>query len=212
MQNLLNKLWLVLGAVLLLPGILVAQEGPVPDKGTSSFNVLDVSGDMTGLTSRVLALESKSAYHDARLNSLNQKIDETIDQIKALQSSKTASQSKSAQSAPPTVKASSGGSSGGSTGIPKSGGSSGGSSYTISSSNRAHWTYPGTIENHLASGHGVSTSGMTREQMLNLHDSLHEGAVKQNNMYTTTYSYPSQSTSWTYSNCPNGRCPTRVRR
>jgi len=38
-----------------------------------------------------------------------------------------------------------------------------------------HWTYPGTIQNHLATDHGVSTSGMSRQQMLNLHDALHEG-------------------------------------
>lgn len=46
--------------------------------------------------------------------------------------------------------------------------------------NAGHWTYPGTIDSHLQSTHGVSTAGMTREQMLNLHDALHEGrAVRQ---------------------------------
>lgn len=42
-----------------------------------------------------------------------------------------------------------------------------------------HWSYPGTISGHLSRTHGVSTAGMTREQMLDLHDALHEGrAVK----------------------------------
>lgn len=38
-----------------------------------------------------------------------------------------------------------------------------------------HWTYPGTISNHLESDHGVATSGMSRQEQLNLHDALHEG-------------------------------------
>jgi hypothetical protein len=42
---------------------------------------------------------------------------------------------------------------------------------------RAHWTYPGTIAGHLQREHRVSTTGMSREQMLNLHDALHEGTV-----------------------------------
>ena len=40
---------------------------------------------------------------------------------------------------------------------------------------RGHWTFPGTIESHLGSTHGVDTSGMTRGQMLSTHDALHEG-------------------------------------
>lgn len=44
---------------------------------------------------------------------------------------------------------------------------------------RGHWSYPGTIDNHLESTHGVSTAGMTREQKLSLHDSLHEGTANQ---------------------------------
>ena len=57
-----------------------------------------------------------------------------------------------------------------------------------------HWSYPGSIENHLAATHGMSSSGMSREQMLALHDSLHEGSrapVSQ-------------------SGCPGGVCPTGV--
>jgi hypothetical protein len=40
---------------------------------------------------------------------------------------------------------------------------------------RGHWSYPGTISGHLQGTHGVSTAGMTREQMLDTHDALHEG-------------------------------------
>lgn len=50
--------------------------------------------------------------------------------------------------------------------------------------NRAHWTYPGRIEDHLPSGHGVDPTGMSREEMLNLHDALHEGRAVQPTMMT----------------------------
>jgi hypothetical protein len=58
-----------------------------------------------------------------------------------------------------------------------------------------HWSYPGEISNHLAVGHNVNASGMTREQMLNLHDSLHESA-------------PVQAPVRVQNNCPGGVCPT----
>lgn len=45
---------------------------------------------------------------------------------------------------------------------------------------RGHWSYPGTIDSHLESTHGVATAGMTRQQKLDLHDSLHEGTAKSN--------------------------------
>jgi hypothetical protein len=38
-----------------------------------------------------------------------------------------------------------------------------------------HWSYPGTIDGHLQSTHGISTAGMSREQMLITHDAIHEG-------------------------------------
>lgn len=38
-----------------------------------------------------------------------------------------------------------------------------------------HWSYPGTIDGHLQSTHGISTAGMSREQMLSTHDAIHEG-------------------------------------
>lgn len=43
---------------------------------------------------------------------------------------------------------------------------------------RGHWSYPGTIDSHLESTHGVSTAGMSRQEKLNLHDSLHEGTAQ----------------------------------
>lgn len=38
----------------------------------------------------------------------------------------------------------------------------------------AHWTYPGDLATHLRQTHGIQTAGMSRQQMLYLHDSLHE--------------------------------------
>lgn len=38
----------------------------------------------------------------------------------------------------------------------------------------AHWTYPGNLAVHLRQTHGVQTAGLTHQQMLYLHDSLHE--------------------------------------
>jgi hypothetical protein len=45
----------------------------------------------------------------------------------------------------------------------------------FSNARAGHWTFPGSIDGHLNSTHGVSTAGLSREQMLNLHDALHEG-------------------------------------
>jgi hypothetical protein len=36
------------------------------------------------------------------------------------------------------------------------------------------WTYPGDLRTHLEQGHGVSTAGLGRFELLNLHDSLHQ--------------------------------------
>lgn len=46
-----------------------------------------------------------------------------------------------------------------------------------STASAGHWTYPGTISNHLEGAHGVPTNGMSRKQMLDLHDALHEGTA-----------------------------------
>lgn len=37
-----------------------------------------------------------------------------------------------------------------------------------------HWSYPGDLASHLQSTHGVSTAGLSRKQLLDLHDYLHE--------------------------------------
>lgn len=55
---------------------------------------------------------------------------------------------------------------------------------------RGHWSYPGTIESHLESTHGVATAGMTRQQKLNLHDSLHEGTVTASAYRSSAYGAP----------------------
>lgn len=41
-----------------------------------------------------------------------------------------------------------------------------------------HWTFPGDIASHLRTTHGKNVNGMTQEQMLNMHDALHEGEAK----------------------------------
>ena len=104
----------------------------------------------------------------------------------------------------------------------------------VKTSSGPHWTYPGDITSHLQSDkHGyIDTTGMTIEQQLSLHDSLHNTAkasVKPASSTTTyTYSYPvsslpmsTQTTSSSYSgplvqrsrtttsSCPGGVCPTR---
>lgn len=65
-----------------------------------------------------------------------------------------------------------------------------------STASAGHWTYPGTITNHLEGAHGVPTNGMTREQKLELHDALHEGrapALKQSLPTVTAPAYVNSS-------------------
>lgn len=87
-----------------------------------------------------------------------------------------------------------------------------------------HWSYPGEISNHLATDHAVQTAGMSREQMLNLHDSLHEGtasalqvAAPMVNVQTFAPARPpilqrsapvQVPVQVQTSNCPGGVCPT----
>ncbi len=59
---------------------------------------------------------------------------------------------------------------------------------TCSSPASQHWSYPGDITTHLQSSHGVSSQGMSTEQLKTLHDSLHESQVS--------------------ANCPGGVCPS----
>lgn len=84
-----------------------------------------------------------------------------------------------------------------------------------------HWTYPGDINSHLNGNQhaqqlqamGISTAGMTFEQMESLHDSLHEGAVVT---APVQYSAPVSNvrtrsrsvTRGSMSTCPTGGCPT----
>ncbi len=73
---------------------------------------------------------------------------------------------------------------------------------TTSDTTPGHWTYPGLIGNHLERDHGVATSGMSRQEQLNLHDSLHEGVVRSvpggvpKVVYQPTYQAVSNVTSY----------------
>jgi hypothetical protein len=68
-----------------------------------------------------------------------------------------------------------------------------------------HWTYPGEIRQHLASGHGVNASGMSREEAESLHDSLHN-AERGVRVQQPTFYQPETS------GCPGGVCPSPVQR
>jgi hypothetical protein len=67
--------------------------------------------------------------------------------------------------------------------------------------NRGHWSFPGDLDSHLEREHGVSTAGMSRQQKLDLHDSLHEGtapAVRRASAVVVRGTYPSVSSSSGY--------------
>ncbi len=57
--------------------------------------------------------------------------------------------------------------------------------------NRGHWSYPGDITSHLEGTHGVATAGMSREQKLSYHDSLHEGTASRYRSVSGTTGYGS---------------------
>jgi hypothetical protein len=65
----------------------------------------------------------------------------------------------------------------------------------------SHWTYPGDITSHLQTTHGQNVSGMSTEQQLSLHDSIHES---QRGNVSRTVTRSNVQTS----NCPGGVCPT----
>lgn len=67
-----------------------------------------------------------------------------------------------------------------------------------------HWTYPGTIDSHLKTTHGVDPSGLTREQKLTLHDQLHESAKATP---VAAVAAPVYQSTPTRSTCPRGGCP-----
>lgn len=50
---------------------------------------------------------------------------------------------------------------------------------TMHQSQGGHWGYPGDIAAHLATTHGQSVSGLSHEQMMSLHDAIHEGRAVQ---------------------------------
>lgn len=77
-------------------------------------------------------------------------------------------------------------------------------SETVRSVYRARWTYPSTIEDHMASDHGVSVAGKTKEQLLAEHDAIHDGIGP---VHSTRSATVTRSRS-TYSSCPEGVCPT----
>lgn len=87
--------------------------------------------------------------------------------------------------------------------------------------NQGHWTFPGgNISAHLNSDHQkIDTRGMTQEQMLTLHDSLHKEAQAKSAIAqpvaprntssvskSVTTPYRQVQTTAT-SNCPGGVCP-----
>jgi len=61
------------------------------------------------------------------------------------------------------------------------------------------WTYPGRIQPHLASDHGVDASGMSNAEAVALHNRLHNAESR---------GIPVGAVSYTADDCPNGMCPT----
>ena len=201
----------ILGLVtlfLLLPGNSEGQD--------HNRQFIDVSGDITGLTARVVEVETRM---DDLQDKITREIEEMVGRIEKLEAkpvpTPVAEVSKGNFPAPANQTVKSGGSSGGSSGsfqkIPQS--SALGPYANFPATYGPHWTHPGTIESHLQSTHGINTSGMSKEQMLSLHDSLHEGRVSNTQptpVQQTTYSTKSYSTS-SYRTCPPGGCPSERR-
>ncbi len=67
------------------------------------------------------------------------------------------------------------------------------------------WTHPSTIEDHMVSTHGVSTTGKTRAQLYAEHDAIHDSERSQSRQ-TLGYSSVVRSSS-----CPGGVCPVPQR-
>jgi len=76
-------------------------------------------------------------------------------------------------------------------------------SYTVDTK-PGHWTFPGSIADHLRNDHKVSVVGLSSEQMLNYHDVLHESEpVRVDRPAPVFVQQPST--------CPPGQpCPQRV--
>ena len=111
------------------------------------------------------------------------------------------------------------------------GGSTGGSAGTVTygtpqvvRSTGSHWSYPGSIDDHLRTGHGIANvSGMSHEDQLTLHDSLHQSTPVpvQSSVQVVQQTVPrfipqalpkvqrtSVSKTVRTQNCPGGVCPT----
>lgn len=78
-----------------------------------------------------------------------------------------------------------------------------------------HWTFPGDLSDHLRTTHGANVDGMTKEQMLNMHDALHESepvkVVQPVREVIQPVVQPVQSFIQQPSTCPAGQpCPQRV--
>lgn len=69
---------------------------------------------------------------------------------------------------------------------------------------RNHYTFPGTIDNHLEYDHGVSTAGMTRQQKLNMHDAIHRGETIVTSVPRANYAQQYQSNYPSRSSVGNG--------
>lgn len=73
-------------------------------------------------------------------------------------------------------------------------------------SGTSQWTYPGTIDGHLAATHGLSRgelSGKSKQELERIHDSLHN---------STRYAQPVNRQPVVRSNCPGGVCPQPQKR
>jgi len=55
---------------------------------------------------------------------------------------------------------------------------------------QTHWSFPGNITNHLQTDHGQTISGMSTEDQLRLHDSIH---TSSRSSYSSSYSSSSYS-------------------
>ena len=187
--------------MLLLPGKSEGQD--------HNRQFIDLSGDITGLVDRIEKVETRL---DTLQDKLAQSIEELVGRVEKLESkpapTPVAEVSKGNFPAPTNQVVKSGGSSGGggSSGqiqkVPQISSSAPYANFPVSSG--PHWTFPGSIENHLQIGHGINTTNMSREQMLSLHDSLHEGKVSSTQPSPPRITYTTQS----YSTCPNGQnCP-----
>ncbi len=204
--------WLIL-LLFLFPGKSEGQD--------HNRQFIDVSGDITGLTARVIAVEAEV---ESLKDKITRDLEDLVGRIEKLEDkpapTPVAEVVKGNFPAPANQAVKSGSSSGSFQKIPQSSASGPYANFPVSSG--PHWTYPGShndptgvhIKNHLANEiHGINTSGMSKEQMLSLHDSLHEGRVSNTQptpVQQTTYSTRSYSTS-TYRTCPPGGCPSERR-